>query len=59
MCISNATYILCSRGYIDLIGYSPCSEESSVIIHSDDAYAPVAYLKLNKLVLRDKQVINS
>ena len=33
-----------------------CSEESEVVVHSDDAFAPVAYLKLNKLVLQEKQV---
>lgn len=35
-----------------------CSEESKVITHSDDAFAPVAYLKLNKLSLHEKTEAN-
>ena len=30
------------------------SEESEVITHSDDAFAPVVYLKLKKLSLLEK-----
>ena len=31
-----------------------CREDSEVIVHSDDAFAPVAYLKMTKLALQDK-----
>ena len=35
-----------------------CSEESEVITHSDDAFAPVVYLKLKKLFLHEKTAAN-
>ena len=31
-----------------------CREASEVVVHSEDSFAPVAYLKMTKLTLQDK-----
>ena len=33
---------------------NPCSDDSSICIHSDDEIAPVAYLQLKQLSLAEK-----
>ena len=38
------------------IFYNFFSQDSQVAIHSDDAFAPVAFLKLKTITLRDKKV---
>ena len=39
------------------IFYNFFSQDSQVAIHSDDAFAPVAFLKLKTITLRDKKVM--
>jgi diphthine-ammonia ligase len=33
------------------------SEETETVIHSDDAFATVAYLRLKRLIVKEKQAI--
>ena len=34
-----------------------CSDESEVVIHSDDAFAPVGFLHFKKMHLQDKEKV--
>ncbi len=47
------TYYCCDY-YVLLILFN--SESSETVLHSDDAFAPVAYLRLKSVRLRDKNV---
>ena len=36
-----------------------CRDESKVVIHSDDAFAPVGFLQFKKMHLEDKEQVSN